>query len=285
MQYSNPKIPEGINISREHPLKDFLVMLGAVAAVVVLLVVLLSLLADKLVRFVPFELERSLATSINRSIPDAISATPEQAEIERYLQQLANRLQEAQGVGDGISVTLHYVDDDVVNAYATLGGHIVIFRGLLERLGSENTLSMLLAHEIAHVVQRDPLVAAGRGVVIGLAALGVFGTSDSEFSQQLIAQLSSMTVLGFSRAQESMADHAALQTLVAYYGHVDGAEQLFEQLLARDGQIHIPQLMSTHPGTENRLRAIREFSQGIATAVKVDLVPLPPELVAHSDSQ
>lgn len=51
---------------------------------------------------------------------------------------------------------------------ATPGGHVIIYRGLLEKIPNENTLVMLLGHEIGHIKLRHPVKALGKGVVIGL---------------------------------------------------------------------------------------------------------------------
>ena len=64
---------------------------------------------------------------------------------------------------------MHYDASDTVNAFATLGGHVVIYRGLLEKLPNENVVAMVVAHEIAHIKHRDPVAALGRGVAITLA--------------------------------------------------------------------------------------------------------------------
>ena len=82
---------------------------------------------------------------------------------------------------------MHYDDDADVNAFATLGGHIVVYPGLLEAVPDENALAMVLAHEIAHVRHRHPIV-------------------------------------GLSR---SAADATALETLARAYGHVGGADRFF----------------------------------------------------------
>ena len=63
--YENPQIPEGINVSPTHPLKDFALLLGGVSALIVVAVLALSFAAGYLVRFVPFEQEQALASSID----------------------------------------------------------------------------------------------------------------------------------------------------------------------------------------------------------------------------
>ncbi|MDQ6958439.1 MAG: hypothetical protein Q9M24_04925 [Mariprofundaceae bacterium] len=44
---------------------------------------------------------------------------------------------------DDMHITVHYVRSPVVNAMATLGGHIIMFEGLFKRLHSEDAVAML----------------------------------------------------------------------------------------------------------------------------------------------
>ncbi len=60
MEYSNPEIPEGINITKEHPLKEFFILTTGVLAAITIAVVILSLLAEKLAVYVPFSVEQQL---------------------------------------------------------------------------------------------------------------------------------------------------------------------------------------------------------------------------------
>ena len=58
---------------------------------------------------------------------------------------------------------MHYDPGGTFNAYATAGGQLVFYRGLLEAMPHENALATVVAHEIAHVAHRDPRRLARRG--------------------------------------------------------------------------------------------------------------------------
>ena len=49
-----------------------------------------------------------------------------------YLQNLSDQLSVAQGLPESIKITVHYVDQPVINAFATIGGHVFIYQGLIE---------------------------------------------------------------------------------------------------------------------------------------------------------
>ena len=168
--YENPQIPEGINVSPTHPLKDFTLLLGGVSALIVVAVLALSFAAGYLVRFVPFEQEQALASSIDADwLKQSHSADDKRR--EQYLQALGEQLSAAMDLPAEMQITVHYSSDDTVNAMATLGGNIVVFQGLIDTVDSENALAMVLAHEIAHVRERDPISAVGRPAPLALGLL------------------------------------------------------------------------------------------------------------------
>jgi len=75
------------------------------------------------------------------------------------------------------------IDVDTINAFAMPGGMIVISNGLLKRLQSESELAGVLAHEIAHVVQKHQVKAIQSG-----AWADVAGSVGTEALNQRIAR-------------------------------------------------------------------------------------------------
>ncbi len=79
------------------------------------------------------------------------------ATIEKYLNSVGSRL--TSGVQ---RATIHYhfyLDEDpyLINAFALPGGNIVVGRGLLNLLESEDELAFILGHEITHVDDRHSI--------------------------------------------------------------------------------------------------------------------------------
>jgi len=163
---------------------------------------------------------------------------------------------------ENVEIKVHYVNEDVVNAMATLGGHVMIYRGLLEQVPDENTLVMLLGHEIGHVKFRHPVKALGKGVVIGLVLSSILGQS-SDSVANVITDTSMLTMLSFNREQEQDSDVEGIKVLNAYYGHVQGATELFEILEKEHEEkgIDVPQFLSSHPDTESRISHLNELAQ------------------------
>lgn len=269
MDYSNPKIPEGINTGKEHPLKEFAILTSGVLGVVIVAVLILSLAAEKLAAYIPFKMEQRL-------VEPHQDLFPEESEVSRYLQNLADELGEAMNLPDGMRITVHYSDKDTVNAYATLGGNIVIFRGLLQRLPHENALAMVLAHEMAHAYHRHPIIATGRGLAVGMALASFAGLSGNNVFSGLISDVSLLTVMTFSRAQERQADQTGVSAVARYYGHVSGSADLFlEFVKLQDEQlVSLPAFMSSHPLSQDRIEDLHRYSEENGWAMDQPTRPL-----------
>lgn len=270
MEFSNPEIPEGINVSKVHPLGEFFILALGIIGVMALVVAAISVAAERLAVYVPFGMEQKIVAN---SIPPD---TGDHAGITAYLQGLSDQLARHIELPEGAHYTIHYLDSDIKNAYAALGGHIYIYRGLLELLPSENALTMVIAHEMAHIKHRHPLIAMGRGVVIGLLLMSITGLSGDYFTGQVISDAGLITMLSFNRAQERAADRTALAAVAARYGHVAGADALFSALrkLEADMPLQPPQFLSTHPVSAERLKELEELARKNHWPLNGALTPL-----------
>jgi len=155
-----------------------------------------------------------------------------------------------------MTITAHFVAGETINAFATVGGHVVFFEGLIREMGDENSLAMVMAHEIAHVEHRHPIASLGRGIAVMLTILAVTGNSGADVPGGLVNNLGLFSAMTFSRDQEREADATALEALNRVYGHVGGAGTFFRKAAAMSGQSP-PELLSTHPNPGDRVRNLR----------------------------
>ncbi|MEJ2529879.1 MAG: M48 family metallopeptidase, partial [Gammaproteobacteria bacterium] len=248
MRYSNPKIPEGINTSKEHPLKEFIILTTGALAALFLLAVLLSYFGATLARFIPFEMEQGWTEGF---FHDSVEPT----ELKQYLESVSNRVAKSMGLEDEYQIHLHYSTDKTINAFATLGGNIILFKGLLELLPNEDALAMLIAHEMTHIQHRDPIVsfASSLSVQTGLAIL--LGNSDVS----VLGDTGLLTMLHFSRKMEAAADAQAVAVVDDLYGHIAGATDLFNllsEIRKKQGMGEQMAIFSSHPLDKKRLEAM-----------------------------
>ena len=279
MEYSNPKIPEGINTTDEHPLKEFFILSVGVLGLIFTAVIILSLLAETLAVYVPFEIEQDLIPEMWTQI-ESTTESETSNQTREYMQSLSDRLAVHMQLPEKMEITVHYVEDDIVNAFATIGGHIFIYQGLLNQLHSENALAMVIAHEMAHVHHRHPIIAMGRGVVIGLLLSAISGASSDLFVGQVVNETGLIAMLTFNRDQEREADITALNAVNGLYHHVAGTNDLFKALMqAHPDEIEPPVFLSTHPVTQDRIDDLIEYARDKGWDTDTELTPIPQNLL------
>jgi predicted Zn-dependent protease len=273
----NPRIPEGINASEEHPLKEFFALLIGISISLVIAVVMLGVMVKLTTSYIPFKWELELAPSINDFIEgeagNALNQNTQAALVELG-QKLLKAAQEKEIPANRF--TFHWVDADISNAYATLGGHIVITDDLIRDVSSENGLAMVMAHEIAHIQLRHPIESASRGVLIQLLLAVVTGSTGNQLPGGILSSTSALTLLGFSREMESAADQRALNILREHYGHVGGADEFFRAMEAGQASARWLEFTQTHPNAGRRLEAIQQSIK--ADSGKTQLTPMHPHL-------
>jgi beta-barrel assembly-enhancing protease len=273
---------EGINASHEHPLKEFAWLMGGAIAVVVVLVIGAAYGARWIAPRIPFEYELELARGLDFARP---AAAEEARAVQAELQALAERLAARMDLPAGMKVRVGYHEGGTVNAFATLGGQAVFFRGLLGKLESEDALAAVMAHELAHLKHRHPAAALGRGVAVGLVLSLVSAELGRTLGGNVLTQAGMVTLLTFNRDQEREADEEALRAIAAEYGHVGGALELFEAFgkLPAAGSIAdkaVPEFLRTHPMSAARAQAVRDWARTNGKALDGPRRALPPAIAA-----
>ncbi len=263
MDYEPKIIPEGINTSTEHPLREFFVLVSGIALVIVIVTAVLALSADFLVQFIPLEKEHEWFSNelpIDTNSPESAHGNSLKAEVEQQLQQLIEKLRDEEK--PEYRFTLSLLDSEVPNAFVIPGGHIFVTSGLLELVDSENGLAMVLAHEMGHQYRRHPLRSLGRGAVIALALMAVSGAEIDALVASFVDNAAVLTSLGFSREQELEADLLGIALLTRHYGHASGSVEFFEAIKGQPyAGSDTPEFLSTHPGVDERIDLLRAHSR------------------------
>lgn len=246
MEYTNPELPEGINTTKESSLKEFFILTVGLLAVVFIVISVLIVIVDNFADKIPFEMEKNLP----------VSSFIENMEVEKlppYLEKVTQKVLNSFDLPEEMKITFHYVNDDTVNAFATLGGHIVLYRGLLEKLKYEDELAMVIAHEIAHIKYRHPILSVSHGIVVGVVLSAISSSSGNSVVNDIMGQTGMASLMRFSRDYEYQADKDAISSLIKIYGNADGALGLFKVFDTEFGDDGSFEFLATHPLTENRI--------------------------------
>lgn len=279
MKFRNVKVPEGINVSRHNPLGDLVILSAGAGAVFVVLAVALWYLGGALAHYMPVSWENALADTV---IGENVELTGDAStEVEDELQSLADRLAAHMDLPEDLRPRVHYIDSEIVNAAAWLGGHVFVFRGLIERMPDENALAMVLGHEIAHAANRDVVGNLGGALLLQLT-LGLVLDSAPTSLEQIAFGPNALILRRFSRDAERRADADALAALVGLYGHAAGSGTLFEIFLkmASEQGGTAPELLSSHPLSENRIARLKRRARARGWRIEGPATPLAPALAA-----
>ncbi len=207
----------------------------------------------------PYDAKRALGEAVAQSIfpPEARCAGSPLAP----LAELAERLRLAAGIEQPLEIIV--VDYDMVNAFATPGGVVVMTRGLIADAQGPDEVAGVLAHEIGHVRHDHPTQGVLRS--IGISALLQFLTGGSDL-EGLASAGGTLAFLSYSRAAEEEADATAIEIMTTAGINADGLGRFFGRLQADEDATGIasliPSWLSTHPPTEARQRATTREATG-----------------------
>ncbi|HFD79846.1 MAG TPA: M48 family peptidase, partial [Gammaproteobacteria bacterium] len=185
--------------------------------------------------------------------------------INAYIRQLGARLVAASDA-PSYPFTFFVVADPSINAFAGPGGYIGIHTGLILAARNESELAGVMAHEIAHVTQRHLLRAYESAsqmslpTAAGMLAALLLGVATKDAGAGIAAASAVQAgniqhQLNFTRANEKEADRIGIQTLGRSGIDPFGMPSFFERLhqSTRLYGNNVPEFLSTHPVTSNRI--------------------------------
>lgn len=146
-------------------------------------------------------------------------------------------------------------DDTMLNAFATPGGYMYFYTGLIKYLDDESQFAGVMAHEMSHADLRHStsMLTKAYGVQMLLSIL--LGQANSQLAD-IVANLAyGLGELAYSRTMEYQADEKAVEYLYQTSYDARGIAGFFLKL---DDAPQTPQFLSTHPAPENRIEKINE---------------------------
>jgi beta-barrel assembly-enhancing protease len=167
--------------------------------------------------------------------------------------------------------TFGVIDADTINAFAMPGGTVLVSHGLLKRLQNESELAGVLAHEIAHVVQKHQLKAIQSGAFADLAATvgkeyaasrvrggGVEGVLKSQLASAGVEIVKNgFFVKPLDRSLEYEADRMGV-VLAARAGYDPYGFVSVLQLLAQMKPEDEAGILATHPSPAERMAELEK---------------------------
>lgn len=247
-----------------------LLVMGMIASLIIYRAPLMGGLATA----IPFSLEKKIAASVFNP-----KLTPLQKETLDQMQTFLSELQFSQPAWNQ-AFTFHISSEPVANAYATIGGHVFVNKGLVLLLDAPEELLGVIAHEMIHVQKRHVIRSLGQG--LGLFALiQLFFGDFTGVAAVLIDQGGPLLNLQFSRTLEEEADDFALQLLAQNKINPSGLAQALEKMhiesqkMVRQSpgsevleKLQKIEILSSHPEIEKRIANLKIKSQALSQEIK-----------------
>lgn len=233
---------------------------AAVASVALIITVLVPTMADQLAEYIPPEGERALGETTLDQIRVALDETGfgqpvpfcDAPEGKAALDAMEVRLRA--GLDKDLALSVAVLDHDMINAFALPGGYVVFFRGLIEAAESPEEVAAVFAHEIGHVVSRDPTRHALRSA----GSIGVLGLLFGDFAGgALVLFLAEQLIQAeYSRGAEAEADAFAREVMLKTGIDPAAMGAFFERLRARYGDSEgFFKHLAGHPALSERILA------------------------------
>ncbi|MCC3444913.1 MULTISPECIES: M48 family metallopeptidase [unclassified Microcoleus] len=167
-----------------------------------------------------------------------------------YINRIGQRLAQESDRPD-IPYTFQVIDDNNINAFATMGGFVYVNKGLMAAADNEAELASVIAHEIGHISARHSIkqmrqMAIASGVA---SATGLDGSKAVQIGVELALRRP------HSRQAEYEADQLGLQTMGRSGYAQSGMVDFMKKLLNKPSP---PSILSTHPATSDRIAAISQ---------------------------
>lgn len=218
---------------------------------------LLSKSIEQLAYIVPESVQKEIGDIAVESMDDEFIACNDKV-AQQYLDTITTRLL-ASYKDKSVKPKIHIYKTPMINAFALPDSHMAVLTGFLKNAQSEEEIAGVLAHEIGHIANKDPLkfVMQAQGLNAVSTLIGSSGSYGSV--GQMAATLSE---LNYSREKEAAADRFAYGLLQKAGYSTNGLISFLEMADTKSPKYlqsfqENLSFLSTHPKTEERLKKLR----------------------------
>ena len=196
--------------------------------------------------------------------------TVKSAQVTRVGQKIAAATEaylNANGMSDQVknfAWEFNLVKDSQLNAFCMPGGKIVVYEGIMNIVGSDDELAVVLGHEVAHAVAKhsNERLSQQKALQYGGAILGVITQNASQSTQSLANTVFGLganygVMLPFSRKHETEADNIGL-VLMTIAGYNPDCALTFWQKMSAGSSNSKAEFLSTHPSDATRIANLQK---------------------------
>jgi predicted Zn-dependent protease len=230
---------------KAHSGKKFLgfVWIGVAIALAGLFAGIIPILAKS----TPWKWEQKAAELISENQNNICNLNPKS---KAALDKLIKRIYPLKAGDSEFPISVKIEQNSDVNAYAYLGGEIIVFSELLKKARAPEELAGILAHEMGHVKHRHVIQGLFNQVLVTI----VKSIAGLDFDGDVVA--TKALSLKFSRLQEAEADFAALERLKLAGVSAQGFIDFFKRIDSLPSALNI---VSDHPNPKDRMSMAEKY--------------------------
>lgn len=235
-----------------------LIFSAALTSIVLGMFVSIPYLASPIAASLPPSWEQSWGEGVASIMVKETCIAPEgQVALETLLNQITA------GSNSRYQFNVVVSNDPMVNAFALPGGQIVIQRGLIDKANDSTEVAGVLAHEVAHIIERHPTEGVVRAIGTQVLIAGLIG--DASTAASILSEASQLLIdMAYSRDDESEADELGVALLNKAGIRSDGLISFFEKLQVTTKQADVPDVLkylSSHPAEQTRINSLNAIVQ------------------------
>ena len=154
-------------------------------------------------------------------------------------------------------IKIHVLDNNEVNAFASAGGHLIVYNSMFEQCNTPEELAGVLAHEIAHIQENH--VSRKLYKEVGLSVIVALTTGNGGGGETLKKAIQFITSSAYDRKLEKQADLKGIEYL--YNANIDprGLPQFMKTMSKENADLpEFADWFSTHPDTEARIEYMKD---------------------------
>jgi len=211
--------------------------------------------------------EKKMGRKIFLEMEESIVRDPS---VQSFLNRVGNSLVSQVG-STPFEFKFYLVNGSSPNAFAVPGGYTFVTTGLIVMAENEGEIAGVLAHEIAHVVQRHVAKMIEKSGPLNIAALAAMlagalagrGGAASQATGAMAMGMAGATLLKYTRDMEVDADQNGLRYLVKAGYDPKGLLNFLGKLQKVSLAVapKIPAYLVTHPETETRISLLENLLQ------------------------
>lgn len=205
------------------------------------------------------QLGKDAAAQIRKEEKVLPESDPRVKELRRLGKQIIDQIPEKDRKGRPFEYTFDVIDSKELNAFALPGGPVFFYTGMLETMKSEDEVAGILGHEIIHVQNMHWANSYSSNLKRKLGLIVVFtiigANQDILNAADMLDDV--FNGLKYSRQNESESDRIGYDLMTKAGYNPQGMVNVFKTLSEAGGS-RPPEILSTHPDTANRIKALEK---------------------------